>query len=120
MKVYVIQRIGFQYNDEVHMGLGGNGHPIAAWRSKRMAEMECLRRNLEDLRELGLFQFCYGLDELNKNGLEEAYREAGIDPDNWQDGELTKVTDEQLNKIYEATSHRFYEVVSLEVEDDEL
>lgn len=64
-KVYVIGRVGWEYNDEVmYRGEGGGSVPTMAYKNKEVAEKACSDMNIEWLLKERLESFCFSLDEL--------------------------------------------------------
>ena len=117
--MYVLVRNGFEYNDEImYRPEVGGGDPVKVFHDKELAELYCKRKNIESMRKERIGEYCYGFDEINSrnNGpsLQDVLTNCGIDPDNSWDADFSKVTDEQWEQIYDATSLRFFEVVAVD------
>jgi hypothetical protein len=64
VKIYVIQEIGWQYNDEYwYREDGDTGRPHQACFSKATAEKKCDELNIQFLMEIGDNVFGYGNEE---------------------------------------------------------
>lgn len=64
-KVYVIGRVGWEYNDEVmYRAEGGGSLPTQAFRDKQKAENFCKQKNIEWIVENQLADYIYSMDEL--------------------------------------------------------
>jgi len=114
--MYVLVRIGFEYNDEVYYNNqgGSNGEPVKVFHDKKLANLYCQKKNIEELKRNEIGQYCYGLDEIDAGGMVDFLDSLGIDTNDHYELNLSGLTDEQFEKLYELTSLRFYDVVAVD------
>lgn len=135
-KVYVVQQLNWQYNDEYfYRGYGeGDDEAIKAFKDREKAEAH--RQEQEDAtrdawRELNPFEFGgigEGFSSLSNEELGRQVEAIGLTPPAedhdfrdwcyWWEQVRTQLTEEQEARIWELTDRvRFYEVVEVEMED---
>lgn len=113
--MYVLVRIGYEYNDEIYYNRGGSGgEPVKVFHDKKLAHLYCQKKNIDELKKEEIGHYCYSLDEIDNGGMEDFLKSVGVDiSDSW-DISLRGLTDEQLEKVYELTSLRFYDVIEVD------
>lgn len=113
--MYVLVRIGFEYNDEIYYNQGGSdGEPVKVFRDKELADLYCRQKNLEQMKNEDLGRYCYGLDEIDAGGMVNFLDNLGVNTSSSWELNLSNLTDEQWNKLYETTSLRFFDVVEVD------
>lgn len=117
---FVIQEIGYEYNDEYYYkGESGGGIPKKIILNEAVAKLELLRLEIERWRaeDIGYYGGSVGELSNNEEEFEEALKEANIDPDgDWRIGIPKEATDEQIKKLIKFSFIRFYEMVEVELE----
>lgn len=121
-KGYVIQQLGYEYNDETYYRPeDGGGNPVVviideATAKKRMMELEIKQWKTESIGH-----HCYSWDEIaeDENEFEKALEAMGMDPEDDYDLNIPKdATDEQIKRLIKASTLRFYEIIEVDVEED--
>lgn len=127
-RIYVVTQINWQYNDEWNfIEEGGEvGTPSKAFHSKEKAEAFVKEKNIERLRDLGSDLFDYTDDIRNQVNsgfnLDLVIKEIGgkVNEDaEWQSERYAfpaKMTDEKYEKLYEALSLRWWNLLPMETE----
>ncbi len=119
-KAYVIQSIGYEYNDEYNYRPEcGGGHATAVYFDEVAAKKRMVELEIEQWKEETLGHYGYGDDIIeDAEEFESALELMGIDPDDWWDSGIpTGATDEQIKNLIRATNIRFYEIVEVDAED---
>ena len=124
---FVIQKIGWQYNDEVYFREGDEGTPERVFINKDRAKDHCRHKNIEALRKwgyLGIFGYSIGdiSGDNSKEDVQEQLKEITGETyniDDWDEMVLPDgLNDEQIQKILDLLpSLRFYELVEVEIEE---
>jgi len=119
-KGYVVQAIGYEYNDEYYYrGESNSGIPQIVFFNevkamKKLAELEIQAFKGE---RLGYYQVDEYIDD--EALYREALNELGIDPDgDWRVDVPKDASDSAIKKLIKATSIRFHEIVEVDVEDE--
>lgn len=74
MKYYIVQRIGFAYNDEVYTeSEGGGGTPEKVFKNKTDAEALADKKNAEELSNCRLCEYGYGFSDTCRDGFLKIY-----------------------------------------------
>jgi hypothetical protein len=118
-KGYVIQEIGYEYNDEYYYrGQAEGGIPKIVFFNEAKAMKKLAEIEMDAFRGETL-----GYYEMHENIIDEdLYREAleeiNIDPDDWRASIPKDAPDSTIKKLIKATSLRFNEIVEVEVEEE--
>ena len=65
LKAYILCEISFEYNDEIYnSGENEGSHPSRLFLSKKAANAECRKMNLENFMETTPSQYCYDMEEI--------------------------------------------------------
>lgn len=140
MIVYIVTRIGWEYNDENYFRAEAGGTDLTdmkAYRSYTNAKKFCDDKNLEAFKkfasDIGNYENYHDtLDELVNPTLEQDFyatcKFLGIDPKTsvehfWGEPDtegthFKDLTDEQLKAIIPFLTFAFYEVDEVEIEDE--
>lgn len=118
---YVIQSIGYEYNDEVnYVPDGGGGHAVAVYFDEVAAKKKLMELEIKEWRRTEIGRYGYDIDEVSDNvdEFEKALEAIGVDYENWWDAEIPETaTDEQIKNLIKYSNIRFYEVVQVVAED---
>lgn len=118
---YVIQSIGYEYNDEVnYVPDGGGGHAVAVYFDEVAAKKKLMELEIKEWRKTDIGRYGYGIDEIadNVREFEKALEAVGVDSENWWDAKIPETaTDEQIKNLIKYSSIRFYEIVQVVAED---
>lgn len=118
---YVIQSIGYEYNDEVnYVPDGGGGHAVAVYFDEVAAKKKLMELDIKEWRKTDIGRYGYGIDGVSDNvrEFEKALEAVGVDSENWWDAEIPETaTDEQIKNLIKYSSIRFYEIVQVVAED---
>jgi hypothetical protein len=121
MTYYIIQRIGYEYNDEVyHTTESGGGTPEKVYSDKQKAQDRCDELNATELSGCAIMEYGYSFEEIFSN-LEKANLVlskigAPIPEDTDWDYKLPKMTVSQYKKVAPYIKVKFFEVVEVEGE----
>lgn len=114
-KMYVLVRINFEYNDEIYYNHGGsNGEPVKVFHDKNLAELYCRQKNLQQMKKEDIGHYCYGLEDIDGGRLINILEDIGVDTSSSWEMNLSHLTDEQWDRLYNATTLRFYDVVEVD------
>jgi hypothetical protein len=138
-KLYVIGKVGFEYNDEIYARPEGDEvKPISAYRSQETAKKTAAAANLAELKELlkpkyshdGLGMYGYNLVEIiNEHNFGKVCKILEIEEKNFSEllwlridinefsDTIKDANDEQLMKIMDCMSLKFFTVSEVELED---
>jgi hypothetical protein len=121
MKYYIIQRLNWEYNDEVyHTSESGGGTPEKIYSDAQKAQDKCDELNAAEMSGLRIMEYGYDLDDVFRNSDKAnailAKLNAPIpEDDNW-DYQLPKMTAAQYKKLAPCLNVKFFEVVEVEGE----
>jgi hypothetical protein len=133
MIAYVILQKGFEYNDEVYSQSGsGAGHPHKIFFTKEAAREEVVKMNINEFKQTNITEYSYEIedicddpDELLEfcNSLNEKYGEIESKdvwniPDEYRLHNMA--TDEEANQYSKMVDLDFYEMVEVEVDQQDL
>lgn len=140
MQMYVIGKIGYEYNDEVYhrpYGCENASEPVSVYRSRENAEAECRRQNAAEFAKMddewnGLGSFGYDSDEIfdDEDAAVALLRKYGaIDEDEYPDSdELNdlfptlfkdyELSEEDLTLAFSACKVTFFDVYEVHVGDE--
>ena len=121
MTYYIVQRVGYEYNDEVNSrGESEGGTPEKVFQSKEAAIAHCDVLNAKELSGLNLMEYGYSTDKVCRNfeKLSEILVEFGQDAPSEDNYKLIlpKLTVEQYKKIKPYILVSLYEVVKCDGE----
>lgn len=120
-KGYIIQSIGYEYNDETYYKPeGGGGYPQAVLTDEVEAKKRMMELEIEEWRGQRIGHYGYDIDEVaeNESEFEQALAAMGIDIEDWWDVEIpTTATDDQIKRLIKASSIRFHEIIEIEIEE---
>ena len=120
-KGYIIQSIGYEYNDETYYKPeGGGGYPQAVLTDEVEAKKRMMELEIEEWRGQQIGHYGYDIDEVaeNESEFEQALAAMGIDIEDWWDVEIpTTATDDQIKRLIKASSIRFHEIIEIEIEE---
>lgn len=119
MKYYIIQRIGYEYNDEVyHTTEFGSGTPEKVYSDKQKAQEKCDELNAKELSGIPIMEYGYSTDEIfcSLDKANKVLREldAEIPEDSDWDYCLPKLTVENYKRLAPYLNIKFYEIVEVE------
>lgn len=129
---YVVLQKGFEYNDEVYSTTeSGGGNPHKIFFTKEGAEEEVEKMNIEEFKQTNITQYSYDIedicddsDELLQfcNSLNEKYGK--IESKNrWDSVDQYRLhnmaTDEESKKYIKMVNLTFYEMVDVEVDQQD-
>jgi hypothetical protein len=125
MKAYIVQEVSYEYNDEINC-MSEGGKPEMIFVKKAKAEEHCLMLNIKMFKGLNLREYCYSIDDILKNGVSDEQfikkfknifgRTIDIDLDNDEGQIPDDATIEQIKKLLELITLRFYTVEECEIE----
>jgi hypothetical protein len=120
-KGYVIQALGYEYNDEVnHIPECGGGNPVAVYFDKELAKKKMMQLEIQSWREEIIGYYGYGIKEIAKSYSEfdNILSSMGIDEDDLYNDKLPEsATDEQIIQLINASNLRFHEIVEVDTDD---
>jgi hypothetical protein len=125
MKYYIIQEIGFEYNDEIYnASYGDNGTPVKVFKNKKDAQNQVELLNFKKFQDESLHHYAYSLDDIIDD-IEEFVDElnkitgkkltVGEIEDDY-DFTLPKMSQEDFEKIKKYIHLNFYQVVECDGE----
>lgn len=121
MTYYIIQRIGYEYNDEIyHTTESGGGTPEKIYSDTQKAQDKCDELNATEMSGLRIMEYGYSLKDIFRNSdkandvLSELKAPIPED-DNWN-YELPQMTAAQYKKLAPFLKVKFFEVVEIEGE----
>tara|TARA_R110000772_G_scaffold245501_1_gene358930 strand:+ start:32 stop:439 length:408 start_codon:yes stop_codon:yes gene_type:complete len=134
MKAYAILKVGYEYNDEIyHTGNHGESYDAPTNAYKDLDEAKKIKEQLEtsEFKGNNLGYYCYGIDEILKNG-ERGVEEFNIfwrdnfDPeikidkgddysDYYEYNVPTTATDEQIKQLQSMCVLNFYTLKEIEI-----
>jgi hypothetical protein len=126
-KIYIVSRIGWQYDDDNYYCTDDNsGKPIIGFSTLERANAECLIRNIDAYRELSKDLGRYGdyrdhLIEMVANGKSEEFERVCKAFDIYDEMEiqhLDTLTDRQLAALIPTLDIQLYQVDEIEYEED--
>ncbi|MEK6829499.1 MAG: hypothetical protein AABY15_05180 [Nanoarchaeota archaeon] len=119
-KGYVIQKLGYEYNDETYYRpQDGGGTPEIVLTDEVMAKKRMMELEIKEWRGQSIGNYGYGLDEIAEDELEfeKALKAIGLDPEDGWDLDIPKTaTDEQIKRLIKASRVRFYEIVEVDID----
>lgn len=127
-KLFVVSEVGFEYNDEIyHQTKCTALNPVMAYRSKEAAEAEATRRNIAQFREVELYEYCYGVDELfsykdhgaryEATQILSKYDDACDEDAELFDAAIKAASDEDLIQVIGLLRIKFFEVTEISLVD---
>lgn len=113
--MYVVLRLGYEYNDEIYYrGESEGGSPIKIFHDKQIAEHYCKVKNIQMLKSgRAPYEYCYNYDEIDGGGLREFLEDKGIDGSYFSE-EFKGFTDEDWEEFYNKSSLRFFEICAVD------
>jgi len=133
MNAFVILQKGFEYNDEIYSQSesgGGNPHKIFFTREGCSEEVE--RMNIKEFKETNITQYSYDIEDICDDpeellefckALEEKYGKMES-TDRWDSPDEYRLhkmaTDEESKKYRDMVNLYFYEMVEVEVDQQDL
>jgi len=133
MVAYVVLQKGFEYNDEVYsQAESGGGHPHKIFFTEESARKEVERMNLEELKQTNITDYTYDIEDICDdpdgllelcNSLNEKYGKMEStnrwnSPDEYRLHEMA--TEEESKKYFDMVDLYFYEMVQVEVDQQDL
>jgi hypothetical protein len=119
MKYYIVQKVGYEYNDEVNYRPEcDGGTPEKVFSSALKAEKYADKLNLEELSGCQIRGYGYSDREVVEDGFFDVYNELfndNLTEIDW-DFQLPKLTKDQYNQLKDYIKVKFYEVVECEGE----
>lgn len=118
---YIIQRIGFEYNDEVyHTSESGGGKPEMVYVDAQKAKDACDELNAAEMSGLQIMEYGYSLSDVFRNSDEAndilTKLNAPIpEDDNWE-YKLPTMTVAQYKKLAPYLAIKFFEVIKVKGE----
>jgi len=121
MKYYIVQEIGYEYNDEVYNPANDYaGKPVKVFKDENSAEQHALELSINNLRRLNIGEFGYGKSDIFKrngkpldNLITKIY--GNVEEDSFDDLKVQKdVSDEDLKSLIPYLRNPLYEVVECE------
>jgi hypothetical protein len=123
MKYYIIQEIGFEYNDEIYQQNGGdNGTPTHVYKNKADAEKQAEKLNFEKLQSEPICQYAYDVNDVISDvyafttKLSEITGKTVTEEEIEYDFTLPKMSLTDFNKIKDYIDLNFYQVVECDGE----
>ena len=119
-KGFIIQKIGYEYNDEYYYRSGdGGGNPITVILNRELAKEKFFELEVESWRGTFLGYYGYELSELsdNEEEFEKALKSMDVDIDDWQLEIPKEATYEQIKRVILASKIRMHEIIEIEIED---
>jgi pantothenate kinase len=125
MKYYIIQEIGYEYNDEIyHQSNSGGGTPVKVFKSKSDAQAEVDKLNFNKFQTEPLCQYTYSLDDIISNVEEFCEKLSKIagkeinseDIEGDYEFTLPKMSVKEFNSIKNMIDLSFYEIVECDGE----
>lgn len=116
-KGYVVQSIGYEYNDEYYYrGECGGGIPQKVFFDEAKAMKKLAELEIEAFKGERLGDY-HVSDKINDEDLyREALAEIDVDPDDWRVAIPKDTPDSVVKKLIKSTGIRFHEIVEVEVE----
>lgn len=133
MTGYVVLQKGFEYNDEVYsQSESGGGHPHKIFFTIEAAREEVEKMNLKEFKETNITEYTYDIEDICDdpddllefcNSLNEKYGK--IDSkDRWSSADEYRLhpmaTDEESKKYASMVDLHFYEMIEVEVDQQDL
>ncbi len=120
-KGYVIQKLGYEYNDETYYRPeDGGGNPVIVMTDEVVAKKKFMELEIEAWRGETVGNYGYNLDEVasDESEFEKALEAMGLEVDDLWNVEIPKTaTDDQIKRLIKASSIRFHEIVEVEIEE---
>jgi len=120
-KGYVIQKIGYEYNDETYYRPeDGGGNPVVVITDEFIAKKRWLELEVEAWREQRIGYYGDGLDDIaeNEREFENALEAIGVDYNSFWDIKIPKTaTDDEIKRLIKASKVRMYEIIEVDIEE---
>lgn len=120
-KGYVIQKIGYEYDDETYnRAQDGGGNPIIVMTDEVAAKKKFMELEIEAWRGETVGHYGYDIDEVatNESEFEKALESMGLDADDLWNVEIPMTaTDEQIRRLIKSSKIRFHEIVEVEIKE---
>lgn len=120
-KGYVIQKIGYEYDDETYnRAQDGGGNPVIIMTDEVAAKKKFMELEIEAWRGETVGHYGYDLDEVatNESEFERALESMGLDTDDLWNVEIpSTATDEQIRRLIKSSKIRFHEIVEVEIKE---
>jgi hypothetical protein len=114
VKVFIIQKVGWEYNDEYYYRAESEGgKPQKAFKDRAAAEAECLKLNLKAFDDHQGYLGCY-VPEFYE--VEDQLKQAGCTIKDWDFDPPPNADDSTKLKIMTILNAVFYEIVPVELE----
>lgn len=112
MKYYIIQKVGYEYNDEVYYRAeDGGGTPEYVFLDKDKAQKSCDEKNIKELSGLNIFEYGYSSDEIFEDEAADLMKKFGAPIDDCdRDYQFPSLTLKQYRQIEPYLKIKFYEV----------
>jgi len=133
MNAFVVLRKGFEYNDEIYSqseNSGGNPHKVFFTREGCSEEVE--RMNIKEFKETNISEYSYDIEDICDDpeellefckSLEDKYGKMES-TDRWNSPDEYRLhkmaTDEEAKKYGDMVNLYFYEMVEVEVDQQDL
>lgn len=121
-KGYVIQRVGYEYDDETYSrAQDGGGNPVIVMTDEVEAKKRMMELEIEAWRGQSIGHYGYDADEVAADEAEfqRALEAMGLEADDLWDVEIPKTaTDDQIKRLIKSSKIKFYEIVEVKIEDN--
>lgn len=118
---YIIQEIGYEYNDEYYYrGEAGGGTPKAIITDEAKAKDRLIDLEMKSWRSQYIGSYGYDLRDITRDEDEflKIIEEVVGDSDDWYDVRIDdRFSDDQLKRLIRASTLRFHEIVPVEIEE---
>jgi hypothetical protein len=120
-KGYVIQKLGYEYNDETYYRPEeGGGNPVIVLTDEVAAKKKFMELEIEAWKNEHIGHYGYDLSDvaIDSGEFERALEAIGLDTDDWWDMKIpANATDDQIKRLIKASRVRFHEVVEVDMEE---
>ena len=117
---YVVQKIGYEYNDEIYhtSEYDGFSKSIEVFLDRAKANEQANQRNIAEFRGNDIGHYCYGLDEIiNEEDLADFIQEGVLEGESWDCSVSQYATDEQIERLMSKVDLKFYRVEEVPIYD---
>lgn len=127
-KLYVVGKIGYEYNDEIYYKGGSGGiEPVTVYTSKERATAEAQKANLEQFLKEDFMAYCYDVEDifndinsaqklLEKYGYEERLSELAYEGDEVM-SIIKQMTQSDQLAFIETINLQFFDVREVKLEE---